>query len=181
MVRAIRLLPLLAALAAPACMSSTLVFHVMADGSGHAVIASRLFEPGLKAFDAMFPESPKEPPKLEDVMTVPSDGALERAFGTPIRLASTKLDKTADGGIRTTVVDFDDITKTRMPFPPIFSLPSGSHFDMVAFTGTPLITFAIEPHENGDRLLLVRMPDERLDTRGDEPITSFENDPAGEL
>jgi hypothetical protein len=181
MTRLTRLLPLLAALAAQACMSSTLVLHVMADGSGHAVIASRIFEPGLKAFDAMFPESPKELPKLEDALPVPSDGGLARAFGSPVRLASTKLDKTADGGIRTTVVDFDDITKIRLVFPPIFSLPAGGHFDLAAFTGTPLITFAMKPHENGDRLLLVRMPDERLETRGDEPITSFENDSSGEL
>jgi hypothetical protein len=181
MIRLIRLLPLLAALAAQACVSSTLVFHVMADGSGHAVIASRIFEPGLKAFDAMFPESPKELPKLEDALPVPSDGALERAFGAPVRRASTRLDKTADGGVRTTVVDFDDITKIHLVFPPIFSLPAGSHFDIAAFTGTPLITFALKPHENGDRLLLVRMPNERLETRGDEPITSFENDSAGEL
>jgi WD40-like Beta Propeller Repeat len=181
MIRLTRLLPLLAALAAQACVSSTLVLHVMADGSGHAVIASRIFEPGLKAFDAMFPESPKELPTLEESLPVPSDGGLGLAFGSPVRMASTKLDRTADGGVRTTVVDFDDITRIRLGFPPIFSLPAGSHFDMLGFTGTPVITFAVKPHENGDRLLLVRMPDERLDTRGDEPITSFENDSAREL
>jgi hypothetical protein len=181
MTRLIRLLPLLAALAAPACMSSTLVFHVMADGSGHAVIASRLFEPGLKAFDAMFPESPKEPPKLEEVMAAPSDGTLERAFGAPVRLVSTKLDKTADGGMRTTVVDFDDITKIRLVFPPVFSLPAGGFVGMAGITGAPVISFSVKPHENGNRLLLVQMPDERIETRGDEPITSFENDAAGEL
>ena len=181
MIRLPLLLPLLAALAAPACMSSTLVLHVMPDGSGHAVIASRIFEPAVKAFDAMFPESPKEPPTLEELLPPVSEGALERAFGTPVRLASTKLDKAADGGVRTTRVEFDDVTRIRLAFPPVFSFPAGTHFDIAGFTGKPVISFAVKPHENGDRLLLVRMPDERIESHGDEPITKFESNSAEEL
>jgi WD40-like Beta Propeller Repeat len=181
MTRLTRLLPLLAALTAQACMSSTLVLHVMADGRGQAVIASEIFESGLKAFDAMFADSPKELPTLEDLLPPPSDGALERAFGSEVRLVSTKLDKRADGGVRTTVADFDDITRLRLTFPPIFALPSGGHASIAGIDGSSVITFAVKPHENGDRLLLVRMPDEQLDTQGDEPITSFENDSAREL
>ena len=44
MKRLLRLGALMSALAAQACMSSTLVLHVMPDGSGQAVIASRVFE-----------------------------------------------------------------------------------------------------------------------------------------
>jgi len=181
MTRLICLLPLVAALAAPACVSSTLILHVTAEGSGHAVIVSRIFESSIRAFDAMFPESPKEPLKLGEGLPVPSEGELARVFGTTVRLASSKLEKAADGGVRTTRVDFDDITKVRLAFPPIVSLPAGAHFDLAGFTGRPVVTFAVKPHENGDRLLLVRMPDDPLQARGDEPITSFENDAAGEL
>ena len=100
-----------AAFAAQACVSSTLVLHVMPDGSGRAVITSQVFESGLKAFDAMFPESPKETPTLESELPAPSEGDVRQQFGAPVRLASTKLDKAADGGVRTTIVEFDDVTK----------------------------------------------------------------------
>jgi hypothetical protein len=66
MKRLFRLGALILAVAAQACMSSTLVLHVMADGSGQAVITSRVFEAGIRAFDGLFPERPAEAPKLEE-------------------------------------------------------------------------------------------------------------------
>ena len=175
------LLMLMGALAAQACLSSTLLLRVKSDGSGSAVIAARIFESGLKSFDAMFPDSPKEPFNLEAELAAPADGELERQFGAPVHLVDTRLDKAEDGGMRTTVVEFGDVTKLRLTFPPVFGT-TGSGFRGTGGLSDPaVITFALKPHENGDRLLLVRMPDQRLETRGDEPITSFTPDSNEEL
>lgn len=163
------------ALSAQACMSSTLVLHVMPDGTGQAIVRSQVFEAGIRAFDAMFPERPAEAPKLEDLLPAMSEGELQREFGPLVRLNSTKLDKTPDGGVRTTTIDFDDVRRLRLRFPPIFM--SMSHgFGMDGLGDQPLITFAVKPHENGDHLLLVTLPDQRLpaQTPQEQPVTTFQ-------
>jgi hypothetical protein len=104
---------------------------------------------------------------------------LRQQFGAPVRVASTRLDKAADGGVRTTIVEFDDVTKLQLTFPPMFA-PNG-FFGISGIDRPALITFAVKPHENGDRLLLVTMPDRPLDIRGNEPITSFTSNSPEEL
>jgi hypothetical protein len=166
-------LALMSAFAAYGCMSSTLVLHVMPDGSGRAVITTRVFESSRQALDSLGPVQPgavKEVKKLEELLPAPREEQLERQFGTRVHLVSTTLDRAVDGGIRTTIVDFDDITRLQVPFPPDFTEALTS----ISFPGVSdptLITFAIRPHENGDRLLLVRMPDQRL-TSEPQPNTS---------
>ena len=67
------------------------------------------------------------------------------------------------------------MTALQLRFPPIFmSMSQG--FGMDGIGDQPLITFAIKPHENGDRLLLVKLPDARLPPKSpaEEPITTFE-------
>ena len=176
------LVAIMSALAAQACMSGTLLLHVMPDGSGHAVITSRVFESAVRAFDGLFPEKPAEAPKLEELLPAPGEGELQQELGARVRLASTKLDKLTDGGIRTTTLDFDDVTQLQLRFPPLVML-GGTHggFSMSGMGDEPLITFAMKPHENGDRLLLVNMPDQRLSPEPDQPITSFKTDSAEEL
>jgi WD40-like Beta Propeller Repeat len=158
-------------------MSSTLLLHVRPDGSGQAVITSRVFESGIRAFDGLFPERPAEAPKLEDLLPTISNGELQSQLGAKVRLVSTKLDKANDGGIRTTIVEFDDVTALQLRFPPVFM--SMSHgFGMDGIGDQPLITFAIKPHENGDRLLLVKLPDARLPAKSpaEDPVTTFQTD-----
>jgi hypothetical protein len=168
-------------LAAQACMSSTLVLHVRPDGSGYARITSRVFEPSIRAFDSLFPEVQKEAPTLAELLPAPSEGELERNFGTRVKLASTSLEKAADGGTRITVVEFEDVTKLRMAFPPVFSVPVGTSFGMSGLDEAPVLTFATKPHENGDRLLLVKLPDQRLTSDPDPQITSFASNSPEEL
>ena len=60
-------------------------------------------------------------------------------------LGSTKLDTTSDGVIRTTVVEFDDVQKVRLPFPPVLAMPSGGMFGISGFSENPVITFATPP------------------------------------
>src|SRR5829696_7036261 len=177
MTRLIRVLPLLAAAAAGGCMSSSLVLHVMADGSGHAIVKSQVFESGIRAFDEIFPERPPEPPKLEDLLPALSEGEIQGEFGTRVRLGSTKLERVADGGIRTTTIEFDDVKQLRLRFPPVFM--SATHgFGMEGLGDQPLLTFDLKPHENGDRLVLVKLPDQRLAARTPEeqPVTTFATD-----
>src|SRR6266508_4815090 len=123
MKRPIGFVALLTAFTFQGCIANTVVLHVAPDGHGRAVITSRVFEPALHAFDSMFSESPKHAP-TEDQMPPPSQGALTAQFGAPVMLASTKLDKAPDGVIRTTVVEFADVTRLRMSFPLAFALPS---------------------------------------------------------
>jgi hypothetical protein len=173
----------LAALALPvlalqACISDRLVLYVRPDGTGQAVITARVFESAIRALDSLFPvpPTPPPPPKLEELLPPPSEGELQRAFGTRVRMASTELQKAVDGGIRTTVVDFDDITNLQLTFPPMLSVPAGTSFGIDAVGAAPVITFAVKPHENGDQLLLVRMPDQRIAPDPNTPITSFKTD-----
>lgn len=156
-------LVVLAALAGQGCVSSSLVLHVFADGHGRGVITTRLYESSLRAFDAIFPES-APPIPIEQELAPLGDGELERIFGQRVRIESTKLDKTGDGVVRTTTVEFDDITRLRLMFPPVFGVPSGATVGMRVggLTDPPVIRFAMKPHENGDRVLLVRLPDETL-------------------
>jgi hypothetical protein len=141
------------------------VLHVMPDGSGQALITTRMYESGMRALDSILPESRKLPPTLEEMLPPLSEDALEREFGTRVRIASTKLEKAADGGARTTTVDFDDVTKLRLMFPPLVMSGIGGMMHGLSMDGLnepAFITFAMKPHENGDRLLLVTMPDNRM-------------------
>src|SRR6185369_11672697 len=141
---------LMLGLTAQACMSSTLVLHVRPDGGGHARITSRVFEPSIRAFDSLFPEVKADAPTLAELLPAPSEGELERDFGTRVRLASTSLDKAADGGTRVTIVEFEDVTKLRLAFPPVFSVPVGASFSMPGIDESAVVTFSTKPHENGD-------------------------------
>ena len=171
---------LLAALSAlPGCIASTVVLHVAPDGHGRAVITARVYEPALHAFDSMFSESPKHA-KSDEQLPAPGPGEMTEQFGAQVRLASTKLDRTSDGVIRTTVVEFDDVRALRIPFPPLLAMPAGSSYSIGigGLTDQPLITFDIKPHENGDRLLLVKLPDGRIapDMTVEPEITVFKTD-----
>ena len=168
MTRLGRALIVLAMLASPGCVSSSLVLHVFADGHGRGIITSRLYESSLRAFDAMFAES-GAPGAIEAELPPLAGADLERTFGQRVRVESTKLDKVGDGVVRTTVVGFDDITKLRLTFPPLFGIPAGMTADIgvEGLAEPPVVRFAMKPHENGDRLLLVRLPDDRVPPRQD--------------
>ena len=170
------LVALLMVFAVQGCLATSVVLHVAPDGHGRAVITSRIFEPALHAFDSMFSESPRHA-KTEDLLPPPGVGELAAQFGAPVKLASTKLDVLQDGVIRTTVVEFDDVTRLRLQFPPIFAMPGGSgSVGLGGLSSQPVISFAMKPHDNGDRLLLVRLPDERIDPGPDPDVTVFKTD-----
>ena len=175
-----RRLPLLvmpcAALLSWGCLSTSVVLHVNADATGTATVTTRLYLSGLQAFDGLFPgEAPARPPQVEEELPAPGVGLLESEFGTPVRLVSSRLDRAPDGGIRTTEVAFDDVRKLQMRFPPIF-MGGGRHLDMVGTLDPALMTFAIRRHDNGDRMLLVKLPDPRMANQPDAPITEFKTD-----
>jgi len=172
---------LMLTLTAQACMSSTLLLHVRPDGSGQARISSRVFEPGIRAFDSLFLDVKAEAPTLEELLPAPSEGELERNFGTRVRLGSTSLQKAADGGVRVTVVDFEDVTKLRMSFPPVFSVPLGRSFSMSGLDDGAVVTFATKAHENGNRLLLVKLPDAELPADPNPQFTAVESNSNEEL
>jgi hypothetical protein len=165
------------AVAAQGCVSSSLVLQVFSDGHGRARLTTRLSESSLRAFDAIFPES-GPPGKIEEEMPPLSAGELEQLFGQRVRIVSTTLDKAADGAIRTTIAEFDDITKLRLTFPPVFGLPSGASMGMSigGLTEPPVVRFAMKPHENGDRLLLVQLPDDPIPPDPNPTMTVFETD-----
>ena len=179
MKRVTALVALLAALISQGCLAGTIVLHVAPDGHGRAVITSQIYEPALHAFDSMFSDSPKHA-KTEEQLPPPGIGELSRAFGTPVKLASTTLDKTSDGVIRTTVVEFDDVRRLRLAFPPVVAMPSGTQFSLAigGLPDQPVISFDIKPHDNGDRLLLVRLPDGRVapDQTLEPEMTVFKTD-----
>src|SRR5262249_16866915 len=121
--------------------------------------------------------TPKKPPALEEVLPAPTAGGVERVFGTPVRLVSTTLESGPEGGTRTTVVDFDDIRKMRLVFPPDIAMPGHVFFGMSGIgENGGAITFSIRPHENGDQQLIVKMPDPAViqSDPNNEPITTFE-------
>ena len=168
-----RLLPLALILATPACISSSIVLHVNADGTGKAVVTSRVSLSGIQALDSVFPDAaPKAPPKLEELLPAASPGAVTRAFGMPVRLTSSTLSADADGGVRTTVVEFDDITRLRLAVPSDLSVPGDAAYGFPWAADDAVITFTRQPHPNGDEMLIVRMPDPPLKHGdGNEPIT----------
>ena len=165
--------------AAPGCISSTVVLHVAPDGHGRAVITARVYEPALHAFDSMFSDSPKHA-KTEEQLPAPGPGEMTKQFGAQVRLASSKLDRTSDGVIRTTVVEFDDVRALRIPFPPVLAMPAGTTYSIGigGLADQPLITFDIKPHDNGDRLLWVKLPDGRIapDMTVEPEMTVFKTD-----
>jgi hypothetical protein len=169
----------MSAAAAQSCVSSSMVLHVNADGTGHAVVTSHVYFAGVEAFDSLFSDSrPNVRPSAAELLPEPTPGAVEHALGTPVRLMSSTLERAADGGIRRTVVDFDDITRVRLTFPPEFALPSGSGFVATAVgEQTPVITFSRRQHPNGDEMLVLKLPDPTLiqGDPNDVPITKFDS------
>src|SRR5436190_4086418 len=146
---------LLMAFTLQGCIASTVVLYVAPDGHGRAVITSRLFEPAMQAFDNMFSDTPSHA-KAQDLLPPPGVGELSQQFGAAVKLASTKLDLVHDGAVRTTVVEFEDVTSLRIAFPPIFAMPGGTGtFGVGGVSDRAVISFAMKPHDNGDRLLLV--------------------------
>ena len=162
------------------CVSSEVVLHVASDYSGKATMTSRVFMSSVAAIDSLLSAgvTPGKPPTVEELLPAPSQGALDRAFGTPVLLESSALEKAADGGIRSTVVDFSDVRKLRLVFPPAFAVSQW----VLSFSGVgdaPVITFSDEPHENGDELLLVKMPEPAVRGNPTGPVTTFETGSAG--
>jgi WD40 repeat protein len=172
---------LAAALLGAGCLSSQLVLRVKADGSGEATITTRVYLSNLRAYDSMFPtESPRRAPQVEEELPPLTEGGLRAMFGTPVRLVSSHLDGAPDGGIRTTQVAFDDIRRVQLMFPPVSGIPGG-HFDLAGVVDPALITFSIRRHDNGDRLLVVTLPDPRMANQTDAPITEFKTNSPEEL
>lgn len=169
------------ALATQGCINSSLVLHVNADGSGQAVVTSRIVVAGMQAFDSLFPAQPPQPPQAPpsagELLMTPLPGMVDRAFGTSVRLVSSTMERSADGGTRRTVVDFSDVRNLRLTFPPEFALPGNTFSAMSGIGNDGVITFSIRQHENGDRLLIVKMPDPVVgQATPDEPITTFQTD-----
>jgi hypothetical protein len=165
MKRIIGAVTLLLTLGASGCISSSLVLQVFPDGHGRATITTRVYEAGWRAFDSALSAgipvstaSVSERPKIEEELPPPHQQGLADTFGAAARLVSTKLEKTADGVMRTSVVEFEDVTKIRLMFPPLMQTPGSMTMSFSSGMETPLIRFAMKPHENGDRLLLVQMP-----------------------
>jgi hypothetical protein len=177
MVRALGLAPLLgAAMLVSGCLESTLVMRVRPDGSGHATLTTRLHLSGLRAFDALVADGqpPQRPPQLEEELPAPSEAALDRGFGAPVRLVSTRIDLAPDGGIRTTEIEFSDVRRLQVTFPPIFVLPAGNGFHAsFPLMDEALVTFAMRPHEDGDALLLVKLPNPRMGSEPNAPTTTL--------
>jgi hypothetical protein len=173
-----RLAPLLvipAFIANVGCMDSSVVLYVSPDGHGRAVLTTRVYEAGLRAFDALVPGA-FTPASLEQELPPPDENSLASTLGTRFRLASSKFERTSDGAVRTTVAEFRDITELRLPFPPIFGMGAMSHIEVPGLDGEAVITFAIKPHENGDRLLLARFPDGQVHPDADPQMTVLKTD-----
>jgi len=153
----------LAGLALQGCLASNLVLHVAPDGHGRATVTTRAFESSFRALDDPPGRRPDLQEPIEDQLPAPTEAKVAQVFGDKVRLASTKIEKVTDGVVRTTVVDFDDISKLQLTFPPLLDLASGWTMSVGGLSEQALITFAMKPHENGDRLLLVRMPQNRLE------------------
>ncbi len=168
----------LASCALQGCLASTVVLRVKPDGSGTAVATLQVNRAAVQDFERVL-GAPMGPEKLEDRYPQPDNSALEKFFGTRVTLVSSTLTPTADGFARETTVAFDDVTKVQLPCPLfVDSMTPGHGFSSSSF-GSPLITFATRPHENGDRLLIVRMPDDPIDQRPEprpdpHPLTAAE-------
>jgi len=156
-------------------VDTSIVLHVAADGHGRAVMTTRMYEAGLRAFDSLFSNTPRTTP-IDQELPTPSDSELSRVFGAQVKLASSKLDRTVDGAIRTSVAEFQDVRALRMIFPPSFTV-GGGFIGGAVVPDQLVITFAMKPHDNGDRLLLVRLPDGRVPADADPAdITVFKTD-----
>ncbi len=177
MSRFTRLIVVVAILILPGCADSIVILHVSPDGHGRAVITTRLYEANLRAFDGMFTGSPTQTP-LDQELPPPEEGGLARQFGTGVKLASSKFEKTPDGAMRTSIVEFEDVTKLRMDIVPAFG---GATVHVGGITDQPVISFAMKPHDNGDRLLLVRLPDGRIAPEPDPQMTVLKTDSPEEL
>lgn len=169
-----RLVAMVALVTLSGCVDSTILLRVAPDGHGQAVITTRLYESGLRAFDAMFPDSPKPSP-IENELPEATGPELSGMLGTQVKLVSSRLEKASDGAVRTTVFDFDDITKLSLPFPPMVLSPSGG-LSLYGARDSGRITFASARHDNGNRLWLVRLPNQRLESSPDAEITVFTSD-----
>jgi hypothetical protein len=171
----------LAAIALQGCIASSVLLHVNPDGTGRATITTRLYTPQMRAFDAIFAGArmaPQRPPQIEEELPPLGEPALRMAFGTRVQMVSTRLDKTGDGGIRTTEIAFDDVRQLQMVFPPFFAT-AGQGMGGFGFSGLrepPLMTFAMRPHDDGDRVLIVKLPNPPMTPEPDAPITKFETD-----
>ena len=157
------------------CVDTSIVLHVAPDGHGRAVMTTRMYEAGLRAFDSLFSGTPRSTP-LDQELPPPRDSELARVFGAHVTLASSKLDRTVDGVVRTSVAEFDDVRALRMTFPPSFTV-GGGFVGNAAVPDELMITFAMKPHDNGDRLLRVRLPDGKVppDAAADD-MTVFKTD-----
>lgn len=155
-------LALVLTLTLQACLSSSLVLQVAPDGHGRAIITSRLYERQFRAFQELLAIAPSELKSAEDSLTPPTDQQLAALLGGPVKIEDTTLENTADGVVRTTVVSFADVTRLRLTFPPVLSVPGHAEFG-AGTTESPVMTFSMRPHENGDRLLLVHMPETRME------------------
>src|SRR3982751_2091134 len=177
--RLLRVLLVAPLIAAGGCIDASLLLQVSPDGSGHAIVTTRLYEAGLRAFDSIFPDSPKQI-DVEAELPPPSPDEVRRLLGADVRIASSKFARGNDGGIRTTVIDFDDVTRLQLPFPPVIGLSSGMHVSTIGASDTSFIRFSITPHENGDRLLIVHLPNDTLPAEPNQEVTVFKTDSAEE-
>src|SRR6185437_7401714 len=112
---------------------------------------TRLYLSGLQELDALFAGdllAPQRPPQLAEELPAPSQSGLNNSFGTPVTLVSTTLQPASDGGIRTTEVEFDDVRRLQLTFPPSALVPASSSFGSTAIEERPLITFTMRPHED---------------------------------
>jgi len=91
-----------------------------------------------------------------------------------VTLVSSVLRPSVDGGIRTTEVEFADIRKVQLTFPPVALFPALSAFSSTAIETRPLITFTMRPHEDGDAILLVRLPDPKMTNDPQADVTTFQ-------
>jgi hypothetical protein len=167
------------ALAAQGCVESTMLMKVRPDGSGHLTLTTRLHLSGMRAIDQLFAAdsmAPRRPPQIEEELPAPGDNQLAQAFGTPVTVVSTKLDRATDGGIRTTEIEFADVRRLQMIFPPIAGLPAQTSIRSTLLGQSALMTFTMRPHEDGDALLVLKMPDPHLLNDPSGPITKFDTD-----
>ena len=131
-------------------------------------ITSRVFEPGIRAFDSMFPERADRAADARGAAARAERGrAASASSARRCGSASTKLDKAAgrrhpdhDRGFRRRHGSCGWRSRRSSSVPVGHVIRHGRRSAI-----QPVITFAIKPHENGDRLLLVKLPDQRLPAR----------------
>ena len=183
MKQAIRVAAIAALAAASACVDSSIVLQVTPEGKGRGIITSRIYMSGVRAYDSLFPwgGGPQSDKTPEQELPPPDEGDLSRQLGAHVRIASTKFDKAPDGGTRTTIVEFDDITALKMQFPPLLAMPGSGSLGISGLTDQPIISFSMKPHDNGDRLLLVKLPDARVNPDPDPQMTVFKTDSPEEI